>query len=220
VTAMCSPDLGQTVAPSPRARPVVVEVTLVALHTAIRFSGLLARYTAKRWKLHHLANTAERVTAELITRAVETTGNPDPHPRYNDLEQLRLIGIRISHTGQDLLIEVWDSNPTPPKDTHLDNHLSTVEHISRQWGCYLPNDHGKVIWAALSADGGDPSRTTGPRSTLHANVPTQRNSAAPETGNGAAERTSVPPALALLARGSSKTHMVGAAGFEPATPSL
>ena len=67
---------------------------------------------------------------------------------------------------------------------------------------------------------GGPSRATGPRSTLHATIPTQRSSAAPEHGNDAAEQTAVSLPLALLARGSSKTHVVELRGIEPLTFSM
>jgi hypothetical protein len=123
---------------------------LTALHTAIRFSGLFAKFTAQRWGFRHLADAAQRVAVELITRAVETTGNPDPHPRYSELGELHIIGIRVSVKGSGLLIEVWDSDPSPPpQDSHLDSHLSTVEQISQRWN-YWPRNGGKVIWAELA----------------------------------------------------------------------
>jgi hypothetical protein len=59
---------------------------------------------------------AERVAAELVTRAVKTTDNPDPHPCWFDLDKLHIIGIRVSRKAHGLLIEVWDSDPTPPQD--------------------------------------------------------------------------------------------------------
>jgi len=37
---------------------------------------------------------------------VETTGSPDPRPRYTDLDELHIIGIRVSVKGSGLLIEV------------------------------------------------------------------------------------------------------------------
>lgn len=124
-------------------------LTLLALHTAIRFSGLFAKSTAQRWGLRHLANAAERVAAELIARAVETTGNPNPHPRYTDnLGELSTIGIRVRIHRNGLLIEVWDCDPTPPHRTP-DGHLSVVAGITQQWGYYQSHNGGKVIWAKL-----------------------------------------------------------------------
>jgi hypothetical protein len=65
-----------------------------------------------------------------------------------------------------------------------------------------------------------PSRATGPRSARHTAPSPQHNSAAPQTRHGATQDHAASPALALLARGSSKIHMVGAAGIEPAASRL
>jgi hypothetical protein len=138
------------VAPRPfTPGPAADGVELTALHTAIRFSGLFAKFTAQRWGFRHLADSAQRVAVELIARAVETTGNPDPHPRYSELGELHTIGIRVSVKGSGLLIEVWDSDPSPPQNSFLDSHLSTVEEISQRWN-YRPCNGGKVIWAELA----------------------------------------------------------------------
>lgn len=67
---------------------------------------------------------------------METTGNPDPHPRYSELGELHIIGIRVSVKGSGLLIEAWDCDPSPPQDSSLDNHLSTVEEISQEWNAH------------------------------------------------------------------------------------
>lgn len=130
------------VAPSPRPRQAANDLTLIALHTAIRFSGLFAKFTAQRWGFRHLSSAAERVAAELIARTVETTGNPDPNPRCTDLGKLCIIGIRVSVKCNGLLIEVWDSDPPPPQGSYLDNHPSTAAEISQQWNCYQPRGGG------------------------------------------------------------------------------
>jgi hypothetical protein len=87
---------------------------------------------------------------ELVTRAVETTDNPNPRPRLTELSKKRPpnIGIRITQRDHGLLIEVWDSNTTPPQGA--DAHLATVANVSQDWGCYRPRGGGKVIWAELS----------------------------------------------------------------------
>jgi hypothetical protein len=133
--------------PRPRHRQTADDVTLIALHNAIRFSGLFAKYTAQRLGVRHLSHAAEQVAIELVARAVETTGNPAPHLRYTELGDLHTIRIRVSAHGNGLLIEVWDSDSAPP--TYRDSHLSTVEQICRQWDCYQPDTGGKVIRAEL-----------------------------------------------------------------------
>lgn len=150
MNATYSANPSYAVVPSPRPRRAADGLTLVALHTAIRFSALFAKFTARRWGLRHLAESAEHVAAELIARAVETTGNPDPNPRYLELGELHPIGIRVSAKGYGLLIEVWDRDPTLPQAPHLDNHLLAVATISQQWNCYQTRSGGKVIWVKLS----------------------------------------------------------------------
>ncbi len=134
--------------PAPRPRPPADDLTLTALHTAIRIAGLFAKYTAQRWGLPlDVADAAKRVATELITRAVEITGNPDPYPHWSQLGELHIIGIRVSPKINSLLVEVWDSDPTPPDG--YDGHLSIVAKTSQQWNWYRPDGGGKVIWAKL-----------------------------------------------------------------------
>jgi hypothetical protein len=85
VNSACATHPAMSPARSPRACQTGNDLTLVALHTAIRLSGLFAKFTAQHWGLHHLSHAAERVATELVTRAVETTGNPDPHPATPNL---------------------------------------------------------------------------------------------------------------------------------------
>jgi hypothetical protein len=103
------------VPPSPWPRRTVEDLTLIAADSAERFSGLFARSAALAWGFRHLATDAETLAVGLITRAVETTGNPNPHLRYTEVlkNSLPLIGIRVSRKGSGLLIEIWDSDPHP-----------------------------------------------------------------------------------------------------------
>ncbi len=150
MNATYAPNPGHAVASSPRVQPPANDLTLIALHMAIRFSGLFTKFTAQRWGFRHLSDAGERIAVELIARAVETTGNPDPNPRYTDLDELYTIGIRVSRKDNGLLIEVWDSDTTPPQESYLDDHLSTVAEINHQWNCYQPHNGGKVILAELA----------------------------------------------------------------------
>lgn len=145
----------RAVIPSPRPQQPVDGWTFAALHSAIGIAGLFTYYTARRWNLLELADTAERVAVELISRAVETTGIPQPHPAWAELDRLQLISIQLRWTGRRLLIQVWDSDTTPPireqpRDLCLDGHLLTVEEASQRWDCYQPRNGGKVIWAELA----------------------------------------------------------------------
>jgi hypothetical protein len=57
------------------------------------------------------------------------------------------LGIRVTRRDQGLLIEVWDSDATPP--LQMDKHLAVVETVSLEWNFYHPHGGGKVIWAEL-----------------------------------------------------------------------
>jgi hypothetical protein len=138
-----------TVLPSPHPRRTFEDLTLIAADSAERFSGLFTKGTAVAWGFRHLATDAETLAVELITRAVETTGNPNPHPSFTELPRNRPpnIGIRITQQDHGLFIEVWDSDPTPPQGA--DAHLTIVANVSQEWGCYRPRGGGKVVWAEL-----------------------------------------------------------------------
>jgi hypothetical protein len=112
---------------------------------------LFVKGIAVAWGFRHLATDAQTLAVELITRAVETTGNPNPHPRLTGLSKNRLpnVGIRITQRDYGLLIEVWDSDSTPPQGA--DAYLAIVANVSQDWGCYRPRGGGKVIWAELAA---------------------------------------------------------------------
>lgn len=137
------------VPPSPWPRRTFEDLTLIAADSAERFSGLFTRGVAVAWGFRHLATDAQTLAVELVTRAVKTTGNPNPHPRLTELRKKPPPNIGIRITQQDHgLIEVWDNNPTPPQRT--DTHLATVANVSQEWGCYRPPGGGKVIWAELT----------------------------------------------------------------------
>jgi hypothetical protein len=139
---------GQAGVPSPRPRPATCAITLLALRSAYRLSGLFAKYTAQKWGMRHLAGLAEQVAVELIARAVETTGNPAPNPSYTNLGDVPNICICISIYRTGLLIEVWDSDATPP--AYRDGHLSIVKKLCQRLDCYHPYTGGKVIRAELT----------------------------------------------------------------------
>jgi hypothetical protein len=96
-----------------------------------------------------VAHAAETLAVELITRAVETTGDPNPYRRLTDLSRKLppRIGIRLTLRDHGLLIEVWDSDKTPPQ--YMDAHLAVAGSMSLEWDCYQPRGGGKVIRADL-----------------------------------------------------------------------
>jgi len=62
--------------------------------------------------VRHLAKDAEKLAVELITRAVETTGNPNPDTSYTELlkNPPPNIGIRVTlrdHQGDPQSRSCW-----------------------------------------------------------------------------------------------------------------
>jgi anti-sigma regulatory factor (Ser/Thr protein kinase) len=107
------------------------------------------------WGLARLTDSSVAVVSELVTNAVETTIR---HQLASP------IALRLSSNGQQVLIEIWDADPTPPQVPALDVNrlpqadaedgrgLFIVEALSERWGCYTAETRGgKVIWAEVGS---------------------------------------------------------------------
>jgi anti-sigma regulatory factor (Ser/Thr protein kinase) len=127
---------------------------LGALLTASSCARGHARQVLWEWGLTKLVETSEAVVSELVTNAVETTvrhqlGTP--------------VALRLSSNGRQVLIEVWDADPTPPRLPTLDavnlppadaesgRGLFLVASLSERWSCYTLGRGGKVMWAEVSS---------------------------------------------------------------------
>jgi hypothetical protein len=137
--------------PIPRPRPV--GLVLVASDAAVNIFGLATRYTARVW-LPQVESPAEEVARELVSRAVETTGIPGPHPRWTGVkdEDIPLIEVGLRLEYPSLVVEVWDgdrTSPYPLPGAYLDDHLAAVHERAQRWN-WFPRGRGKVIWAELS----------------------------------------------------------------------
>jgi anti-sigma regulatory factor (Ser/Thr protein kinase) len=128
---------------------------LGALPTAPACARLHTQQLLWEWGLARLADTAEVVVSELVTNAVQATVR----------RQLETpIALRLSSNGKQVLIEVWDADPTPPRppqlganglplaDAESGRGLFLVAGLSERWSCYRVRDAGgKVIWAEVSS---------------------------------------------------------------------
>jgi anti-sigma regulatory factor (Ser/Thr protein kinase) len=117
---------------------------------------LHARHLLREWGLDGLADTAELLTSELVTNAVQAMAAQ---------EDQSAVALRLSTDHVRVLIEVWDADPQPPvpKDPGVDDMpgpeeegergLFLVAALSRRWSWYLTrNPMGKVVWCELAAD--------------------------------------------------------------------
>lgn len=125
---------------------------LGALLTAPACARLHCKQLLWEWGLAKLADTAELVVSELVTNALETTIR-------HQLESP--IRLRLSSNRRQVLIEVWDADPTPPQPSALDagnlplaeggRGLFLVAALSERWSCYTVGScgGGKVVWAEV-----------------------------------------------------------------------
>ncbi|MFJ6565940.1 ATP-binding protein [Streptomyces sp. NPDC091292] len=103
----------------------------------------VVRARLRHWGLDGLVETAQLVTSELVTNAVE-------HGHGT-------VTLRMRHTGGELHIEVTDENPAPAQLQHADDGdlcgrgLFLVAALADAWGV---SDDGHTTWAAFTLAGG------------------------------------------------------------------
>jgi len=75
-------------------------------------------------------------------------------PRGGGLPVLQLC---LASDRRNVLVQVWDSSRETPlrqdmaREAESGRGLLLVEHLSAQWGCYLPEaPAGKVVWAIVT----------------------------------------------------------------------
>jgi anti-sigma regulatory factor (Ser/Thr protein kinase) len=119
------------------------------------------RYT--RWFLNSCqgvsadtAETAELLVSELVTNAVQFSGNPAPTPIYSGRVNARLISLSLRHFPESLLIEVFDMDTSPPVLADPDacaesgRGLMLVDALSKEWSYFLSlGGGGKVVYCVL-----------------------------------------------------------------------
>jgi anti-sigma regulatory factor (Ser/Thr protein kinase) len=125
---------------------------LGALLTAPSCARGLVKQLLWEWGLTKLIEVSEAIVSELVTNAVEATirhqlGTP--------------IALRLSSNGRQVLIEIWDADPTPPQlsafglddlpsaDAESGRGLFLVASLSERWSCYTLGRGGKVVWAEV-----------------------------------------------------------------------
>jgi anti-sigma regulatory factor (Ser/Thr protein kinase) len=134
---------------------VQTDLKLAAIATAPSCARGLLRAVAHEWGLSELADTAELVTSELVTNAVQASSRlkiRTDRPIV-PVVQLWVVSDRIS-----IVIHVWDGSEEMPvrQDAALDREsgrgLILVENLAKDWGTYRKAT-GKVVWALISPAG-------------------------------------------------------------------
>jgi anti-sigma regulatory factor (Ser/Thr protein kinase) len=132
--------------------PIQTDLELAAIATAPSCARGHARAVAHEWGLSELADTAELVTSELVTNAVQASGRLRARagPPIVPVVRLWLVSDRIS-----IVIHVWDGSGEMPArqdgapDQESGRGLMLVGNLAKDWGAYRKAG-GKVVWALIS----------------------------------------------------------------------
>jgi anti-sigma regulatory factor (Ser/Thr protein kinase) len=154
-----------TLVPAPAAAPekasttssatLQTELELAAIATAPSCARGHALAVAHEWGLPELADTAQLVTSELVTNAVQASGRLRVRAGRPVVPVVRiwLVSDRIS-----IVIHVWDGSDEIPArrdgapDQESGRGLMLVENLAKEWGMYR-KAAGKVVWALISPTG-------------------------------------------------------------------
>jgi anti-sigma regulatory factor (Ser/Thr protein kinase) len=145
--------MGSVTAPS-APWPLQTRLELGAQATAPGVARGHVRAVAWEWGLADLADTAEILTSELVTNAVQASERLRVRA---DLAAVPVIRLWVSSDGIALVIHVWDAHPDLPvrKDLAADAEngrgLLLVSALGKEWGAYRKTE-GKVVWVLITSD--------------------------------------------------------------------
>jgi anti-sigma regulatory factor (Ser/Thr protein kinase) len=145
--------MGSVTAPS-APWPLQTRLELGAQATAPGVARGHVRAVAWEWGLADLADTAEILTSELVTNAVQASERLRVRA---DLAAVPVIRLWVSSDGIALVIHVWDAHPDLPvrKDLAADAEngrgLLLVSALGEEWGAYRKTE-GKVVWVLITSD--------------------------------------------------------------------
>lgn len=135
--------------------PLQSRLPFAALPTAVSCARLHARSIALEWDLHNIAETAELLTSELMTNAVQAS---ERLKTTADPAVVAVVNLWLVSDGISLVIHVEDASDELPvlKDFTSDDEggrgLLLVTTLSKDWGVYRTADGGKVVWCLITAD--------------------------------------------------------------------
>jgi anti-sigma regulatory factor (Ser/Thr protein kinase) len=102
-----------------------------------------------------IAETAELLVSELVTNAVRFAGDPVRTPWHSGRADAGLISLSLRHFREVLLIEVYDTDGSPPIRSHPGDDAETgrglvlADALSKEWSYFFPPGGGKVVYCLL-----------------------------------------------------------------------
>jgi anti-sigma regulatory factor (Ser/Thr protein kinase) len=152
--------------------PLRSSLELGALSTAVPCACLHVKHVLWEWGLNGLAESAELLVSELVTNAVNASGQPG-----------QTVSLNLAGNATRVFIEVRDADPRPPAPSEpgepgadgTSDGVLLIAALSTNWNWYPTQDPpGKVVWCELSAEpSAEPSADTLPLS-LPRRVPLAR----------------------------------------------
>lgn len=131
---------------------------LAATKRAVGRARALVAEALGEWGIDDdLTQTSVLLVSELVTNAVKVTGVDVADPAPAVLAGLPVIGLQVRVSRGLLALEVWDSSPELPSESHPEDDaeggrgLWMVSLFGGHWGV-MSGDGGKVVYAELAAE--------------------------------------------------------------------
>lgn len=129
---------------------------MAALLTAPGTARAYVGNVLSSWRVSGLSDVAELVVSEMVTNAVEAS-TVQGSPLYFG-GRVATVRLTLLSDRRRLVAEVYDQAPGEPvireakSDSESGRGLLVVAQLSLRWGWSpLHAQHGKVVWAELSA---------------------------------------------------------------------
>ena len=142
--------------------------TLSLEHVSVRRARDFTLATLRRWGLAPLGDDMSVVVSELLTNALRY-GRHDCEPGTGRRAGGWPIRLGLLCRGECVLCAVADPSPEPPVMREPDylaetgRGLHVVASLSESWGCTVPRQDGKVVWALFLPEWRlDPAATPAP----------------------------------------------------------
>jgi anti-sigma regulatory factor (Ser/Thr protein kinase) len=143
--------VGATAAGSRRSRVMrYCEVRLAAVPSAVPRARRILQRLLREWRLESISDPALLLASELLTNAVQASGDSCRGGRNQ-----QVIVLTVALTETSVLLQVWDPSPALPvlRETDITSDrgrgLVLVDFLADAWG-YRPADGGKVVWCELA----------------------------------------------------------------------